>query len=117
MQETPPLAKDFLSWVCEKFGIVVIELENNEENKPLNKHLYGISGGTGEEKFILMSGIIPPGQYRYTLAHEIGHHLLGHLDKEIPKEVRENEANIFAAVFVCMTLYEQWRNHYAPEGA
>lgn len=69
----------------------------------------GISGAywtSHETPFVLVNGDQPVARQRFTLAHEFGHHRLGHgnqIDKEIvgagvsPMEI---EANAFAAAFL-----------------
>ena len=43
----------------------------------------------------------------YTVAHELGHIMLGHLDERGKRdaEYTEMEANIFASVFIAMSLF------------
>lgn len=47
---------------------------------------------------------------RDTVAHEIAHHLLGHLrpGTTITHQDRENEANIFASVLIGLMLYKEY---------
>jgi len=56
-----------------------------------------------------------------TIAHELGRHILGHLDDDVMegenlndnnpiKERREREAQVFAATFKAMALYDYYKS-------
>lgn len=50
---------------------------------------------------------------KYVEAHELGHVLLGHLKERMDTlmpEHYETEANIFAAVFTAIEIYDRYRN-------
>lgn len=66
-----------------------------------------------KDKYIFIDRNITRRAQRYVEAHELGHILLGHLDKRSSKEHEkcfETEADIFAAVFTAMEIYEQYKN-------
>ena len=55
-----------------------------------------------------------------TIAHELGHHALGHLDDDVmmlsdkgdidpARERREREAQIFAAAFTAFAMYDHYK--------
>lgn len=60
---------------------------------------YGFSIVRGEKRFILYNDEVPFSCIRFTLAHELGHMVLGHLREE--DEELEKEANCFARNLLC----------------
>lgn len=60
---------------------------------------YGFSIVHDEYRIILYNENIPISCIRFTIAHEIGHAVLGHYDEEDP--AAEKEANCFARNFLC----------------
>ena len=60
---------------------------------------YGFSFIRGERRIILYNESAPLGCIRFTVAHEIGHAVLGHLDEDDPGA--EREANCFARNLLC----------------
>lgn len=83
----------------------------------LGEMLTGLSNtvGSGQaiaqanEKYILFDKTAPIWEKKFTVAHEVAHHLLGHLrsDTTITHQDRENEANIFASVIVALLLFQK----------
>ena len=64
----------------------------------------------GDNKYVIFDNTASLWESRFTIAHEIAHHLLGHLrlDTTITPQDRENEANIFAAVFVGLLIFKEY---------
>ncbi len=98
-----------LTKICKDYGIPVFSCP------PEKRELFGISStGTGcavvlnGKPYILCDDSRPREELRYTIAHELGHILLGHLtfradSGEYPPYM-ETEANIFAAVLLASDL-------------
>lgn len=60
---------------------------------------FGFSIVSGEKRVILYNETVPLGSIRFTIAHEIGHAVLGHTDEHDP--ANEKEANCFARNLLC----------------
>ena len=60
---------------------------------------YGFSVKKGNKRIIYYNETKPLACIRFTLAHEIGHAVLGHMDEEDP--AAEKEANCFARNLLC----------------
>lgn len=101
--------------ICKEYGIRIfsyqsLRKENNgflESHKDIDSVMRESSGVSfsfgGNHPVIAFDADLDDLEIRYTIAHELGHILLGHLGfrtdvkKEMPK-FAEAEANIFAAV-------------------
>lgn len=70
----------------------------------------GLSFEQKDEKYILFDNTASIWKKRFTIAHEIAHHLFGHLrpDTTITHQDRENEANIFASVITAFLLLQEY---------
>ncbi len=60
---------------------------------------YGFSIVRGDKRIILYNEAMPIGCIRFTIAHEIGHNVLGHRSEK--DECAEKEANCFARNLLC----------------
>lgn len=77
---------------CFLYGFSMQRLHENSE--------YGFSIiSTSGKRIILYNEEMPLGCIRFTIAHEIGHAALGHVDENDP--VSEKEANCFARNLLC----------------
>ena len=66
----------------------------------------GYSTMLGNQPVIFYDKDVDLWEQRFTIAHELGHILFGHLrNPSIPGN--EMEANVFAAVFTALTLYAE----------
>lgn len=62
---------------------------------------------------ILFDDTVSQVEKNHIVLHEIGHILLGHLDNDLDTDTKEMEANIFAAVILAHTLYEEYEDERA----
>ena len=64
------------------------------------------------EKYVIFDNTASLWERRFTVAHEVAHHLLGHLrpDTTITPQDRENEANIFASVLVGLLIFKEYES-------
>jgi hypothetical protein len=93
--------------VCEEIGIILKPLP--PWFLPEGMESVGVAYRLGETRVALYSPELERVQQLHVIAHEIGHHVLGHLSKErqISREVREIEADIFGAVFAAMAFHRK----------
>lgn len=90
-----------LEKIAEKLGIKVIKLSSLpvEKRKPFGKYFLCeendafVAVGKNCKKVLVDDITRPPARVYFTVAHEIGHVVLGHLEHS---ELAEFEANIFA---------------------
>ena len=82
--------------ILEMLGLTEV-VENTE----------GFAFDLGSGPFILYNKRRHKASRLYTVAHELAHAVMGHLDKDctLSHECREKEANIFASVFVAMSIF------------
>ena len=97
----------FVSHVCKKNNIKLLSFQ--------------AAGVTGEKgggcvvlpeiagNLVLYDDNVGRVEKNHIVLHEIGHILLGHLDNDLNNEANEMEANIFAAVILAHTLYEEYK--------
>lgn len=108
-----------ISNLCNQMGIKLVSYESGEtflKSKKLWEHTYlndGFCSIISNQYFIFYNGNVQPnGRVRFTVAHELGHIILGHLEteniscrnqtsmwnrgEENPKNKYETMANIFA---------------------
>jgi Zn-dependent peptidase ImmA (M78 family) len=71
----------------------------------------GLSAVQKDKKYIIYDSTAQTWERRFIIAHELAHHLFGHLrpNTSIKVEDREKEANIFASVLVAMMLFEEYK--------
>ena len=62
------------------------------------------------EKYVIFDNTASLWERCFIVAHEVAHHLLGHLrpDTTITHQDRENEANIFASVITAFLLLQEY---------
>lgn len=101
--------------LCEDYGINMRTFREVEHDKRLASiDLYATSGYSSKYKnqfYIMYDDEKPAEEVQFTLAHELGHILLGHLsyrgkDGKVP-DFAENEANIFACVILANEIIRQ----------
>jgi len=80
------------SKICNRFGLSYSELlENNVSDK-------GYTAREGEQAIIYYNDYTEPETTRFTLAHELGHYILRHVEESL---ANEREANCFARNLLC----------------
>ena len=63
-----------------------------------------------EVEYILWNNARPKREQQFTVAHELGHAFMGHLDrKHLENKQEELEANIFASVIIALSRYMEWK--------
>lgn len=107
-----------LNKICKDYGICACSYSDNPEIVKKNRlKELGTSGisfkMTDGTPAILFDSSLSPMEVRFTVAHELGHILLGHLDyrgsmKEAYPAFAESEANYFA---VSMLVYDIIRQY------
>lgn len=104
--------------LCEDYDINLRTFREVEHDKRLaSLDLYATSGYSAKYKnqfYIMYDDEKPAEEVQFTLAHELGHILLGHLSyrkkgAEIP-DFAENEADIFASVILANEIIRQYDN-------
>ncbi len=72
----------------------------------------GLAVVQGDKKYVLLDDTAQKWEKQFTVAHEVAHHLFGHLRPEtsITPQDRENEANIFASVLIALLLFQEYKN-------
>lgn len=84
---------------------VAIKNRGLSELSDMTEQYKGLALYNGDIPVILFDGTLQPAEKRYTIAHELGHLVLGHLDKqrfEGDPERKELEADIFAAAYTAV---------------
>lgn len=71
----------------------------------------GLAVAQEDKKYIFFDRTAQKWEKRFTVAHEIAHHLFGHLrpNTTITHQDRENEANIFASVIVALLIFQNYK--------
>jgi len=92
---------------------------------PLAERIAGAYGLKSDRAFIFVNSDQWPVRRRFTLAHELGHHVLhgtGIIDSDSdvfgnPRSPREQQANAFAAEFlVPLVAVQNWMEREQPDG-
>lgn len=102
-----------LNDICKDENIKLIEF-TDEFGKILTGNSNTVGQGQavlqGNEHYIIFDKTAPIWEKRFTVAHEVAHHLLGHLrpNTTITHQDMENEANIFASVIVALLLFQNY---------
>ena len=107
-----------LSQICKDNGIILATYKGAQEMIDLlrlNDMTCGNAGfafNSGNHKYILFDDSRPETEVRFTVAHELAHHLLGHLDyrsEEARKhpQYMEVEANLFASTIIANDVIRQ----------
>ena len=103
-----------ISRICNREGVSVYEL--NEEMAEILKLKCSEHNGAAVtfngEKMIFIGETGGINEDRLIALHELAHHLFGHLDSEW-KPFHEEEARLFAAVFLALILFEENREEEA----
>lgn len=106
-----PEKKIKLSQICKDNGIILAPYKSSQKMIDLfrpNGMFHGSTGfavNSGGRKYILFDDSRPEMEVRFTVAHELAHHLLGHLDYrseesgKYPQDM-EVEANLFAVAII-----------------
>ena len=97
--------------ICRDNGICLAEI-NGELSKLLGLEApsgrgAGLAFRAEDVRFILYDGAAGRYEKQFIVAHELAHHLFGHLEEGRAGqwERNEQEANIFAAVFIALSLF------------
>lgn len=104
-----------LTEVCKSRGIRILSYETVPELVDLLKlspNCRGVATILDNQPVILCDGTRPTDELRYTIAHELGHILLGHLsfraEHGIEPPQAEMEANAFAAALIAQDLIQTY---------
>ena len=113
-----------ISKICRMYGGKVIN--NSDEHNPLklkkgeSGRVYVIHGSP----LVIVNDKEPVPRIRYTIAHELGHFLLGHLGNDIDnlnreykniKPIKESEADSFAARLLAPAYILMGLNIHTPQ--
>lgn len=116
-----PAKKIKLSQICKDNGIILATYKNAQplidifRQDGMSYENTGCAFVFGDRKYILYDDSRPEMEMRFTVAHELAHHLLGHLDyrskgfTENP-QLMEVEANMFAAAIIANDIFSQYAN-------
>ncbi len=106
-----------LKRICKDYGVRIIPYDAASEIMEKIGLAAPDAGGyamsVGELRIIVYDPKRPAEEMRYTIAHELGHILLGHVSfrgscKGIPQRLLEEEANIFASVLIANDIYSRY---------
>ena len=102
-----------LNDICKDENIKLIGFTDELSNVFTDEQNFtgqGFAIAQGNEKYILFDKTASTWERRFTVAHEVAHHLLGHLrlDTTTAPQDRENEANIFASVLVALLIFKEY---------
>lgn len=95
----------FLQRACIDLCINVGRLP--DECSEVFKGIYGLAVNARQydRRFIFLNDHRGGAAATYTMAHEVGHYMLGHMDQ--PTETQELEARMFAAVLTAMWVFNE----------
>ena len=106
--------EEFIEMICNKENIELFSLEGFER---LGK---GFAMRDDNIKSIGYSPKLEGWEKIHLIAHELGHHVLGHLDSSVhafdnmsnsnspQRERNEREAQVFAVVFTAMAMFSKY---------
>ena len=106
---------------CEAHGIVLLTYSQmkesgikDQEALKIGMQYRGFAMCVDDQKYIFIDDTAPTKEERYyTLAHELGHILMGHLSDPDHPSVRnadiEWEANTFSAIMLALRLYDDMK--------
>lgn len=116
--------------ICKDFGIPVLSYPPEQWERSRPSGVLPLTPGAATilegKPYILCDESRSREEVRYTIAHELGHILLGHLSFRAKSgdyaPYMETEANIFAAVLLASDLYHRertagWMAKDEPGGA
>lgn len=109
-----------LSMICKDLGITILDNKNANELQPGEN---GIAVMQKDKWYIIFDGTDIYGKQRFTIAHELGHVLMGHEMKNgyytrrdnIVKPADETEADIFASRLLAPACVLWGINAYTAE--
>ena len=99
-----------LEKICKKRNITLI---GKSEIMTMDPEIADAMGGglallIRDAKAVLYNDEMPHDEQVKTIAHEVAHHILGHLGlKNITREAAEREASIFAVSFMADTIHDE----------
>lgn len=104
-----------LNNICKDENIKLIEFTDEISEMLTNSTNFKGAGravAQGDNKYIFFDSTAQYWEKRFIVAHEVAHHLLGHLrtDTTITPQDRENEANIFASVLVGLLIFKEYES-------
>ena len=98
-----------LNRICEDFNIQLIENKNIKGScMQLKNGVTGQAMKLGERYYIIFDETMQPFEKKHTVAHEIGHIMLGHFTRTDDNLDVEAEANIYAAVLTALDTYGEY---------
>ena len=106
-----------LKKLCDELGIMLFDKESDTGkglteiqgfNEFIKKHK-GVAIRTSDLRLALYDPNLTGVEKVHVIAHEIGHHVLGHLEGNdsglVRSEAAELQADIFASVFLAMAVF------------
>lgn len=104
---------DLLKAICKNENITLVAAPNPDMECLTDKVIEwgsGLAARYGDFNAIFYNGTAAKWKQRIIVAHEIAHHLLGHLEPSctLSTEVQELEANVFSAVITAMGVYKEY---------
>lgn len=116
-----PGKKIKLSQICKDNDIILATYKSAQkliDAFGLNEMTHRSAGfalDAGYHKYIFFDDSLPEMGVRFTVAHELAHHLLGHLDYRSEEDSKypqymEVEANLFASTIIANDILSQYAN-------
>lgn len=103
-----------LNNICKDENIKLIEFTDEISEMLTNSTNFKGAGravAQGDNKYIFFDSTAPYWEKRFIVAHEIGHHLLGHLkNTDLSYGGMEMESNIFASVIIGLLLFKEYES-------
>lgn len=101
---------DILKQMCEDERIAVKFILPDQATDILKPDTSLRIDGADPERYILLNPNKQKWEKKLVWAHELAHHIFGHLDdcSKLGTEEKENEARIFAAVFTALLIFKQY---------
>ena len=96
---------ELLSRICKEENIRICNVDEADDFGG------GCAFEVDGEKYILLSKHIQNYERQFVVAHEVAHHILGHIRERsntLPPEKSEMEADIFASVLVASLLLKEY---------
>lgn len=99
-----------LNQICEDERIAVKFILPDQATDILKPDTSLRLDGADPERYILLDPNKQKWEKKLVWAHELAHHIFGHLDdcSKLGTEEKENEARIFAAVFTALLIFKQY---------
>lgn len=101
---------DVLNQMCEDERIAVKLILPEQATDILKPDTALHLDGANPERYILLDPNKQKWEKNLVQAHELAHHIFGHLDdrSKLGTEEKESEARIFAAVFTALLIFKQY---------